>query len=61
MKMGKCGIHLMTPDSICGPSVHHGKLFLRLAQQAVAVESVPYAGLVKGVREGRSRKYKTLG
>ena len=33
-------------------SVHRGKRFLRLAQQAVAVEPVPYAGLVKGVLEG---------
>lgn len=36
-------------------SVHRGKLFLRLAQQAVVVEPVTYAGLIKGVREGRSR------
>ena len=42
-------------------SAHRGKLFLRLAQQAVAVEPVTYAGLIKGVREGRSRKHKALG
>jgi len=42
-------------------SAHRGKLFLRLAQQAVAVEPIPYACLVKGVREGRSRKYNILG
>jgi len=42
-------------------SVHRGKLFSRLAQQAVAVEPVPYANLVKGVREGRYRKYNVLG
>lgn len=36
-------------------SAHRGKLFLRLAQQAVVVEPVTYAGLIKGVREGRSR------
>jgi len=27
----------------------------------VAVEPIPYACLVKGVREGRSRKYNILG
>ncbi|MDP2753108.1 MAG: IS1595 family transposase, partial [Nitrospirota bacterium] len=42
-------------------SAHRGKLFLRLTQQAVAVEPDPYAGLIKGVREGRTRKYKGLG
>jgi transposase-like protein len=34
-------------------SAHRGKLFLRLAQQAVAVEPLPYVHLVKGVRENR--------
>ena len=42
-------------------SAYRGKLFLRLAQQAVAVEPVPYANLIKGVREGRTQKYKSLG
>lgn len=42
-------------------SAHRGKLFLRLAQQAVAVEPIPYASLVKGVQEGRSRTYNILG
>ncbi len=42
-------------------SAHRGKLFLRLAQQAVAVEPVPYVNLIKGVREGRTQKYKSLG
>lgn len=42
-------------------SAHRGKLFLRLAQQAVAVEPVPYANLIKGVREGRTQKHKSLG
>lgn len=42
-------------------SAHRGKLFLRLVQQAVAVEPVPYANLVKGVREGRSRNHNILG
>lgn len=36
-------------------SAHRGKLFLRLAQQAVLVEPITYAGLIKGVRKGRSR------
>jgi transposase-like protein len=35
-------------------SAHRGKLFLRLAQQAVAVEPVPYAYLVRGVRQSRA-------
>jgi len=34
-------------------SCHRGKLFYRLIQQAVAVEPVPYAALVKGVRGRR--------
>ncbi|MDP2754682.1 MAG: IS1595 family transposase [Nitrospirota bacterium] len=42
-------------------SAHRGKLFLRLAQQAVAVEPDPYAGLIKGVRVRRTQKYKRLG
>lgn len=42
-------------------SAHRGKLFLRLVQQAVAVSPVPYAHLVKGVRELRTRKHNTLG
>ena len=42
-------------------SAYRGKLFLRLVQQAVAVEPVPYANLVKGVREGRSRNHNILG
>ncbi len=36
-------------------SAHRGKLFLRLAQQAMVVEPITYADLIKGVREGRSR------
>jgi len=42
-------------------STHRGKLFLRLAQQAVAVDPVPYAYLIKGVRENRASKYNILG
>lgn len=42
-------------------STHRGKLFLRLTQQAVVVDPVTYTGLIKGVREGRSRKRKMLG
>jgi len=38
-------------------SQHRGKLFYRLLQQAVQVEPVPYAALVKGVR-GRAKKTK---
>jgi transposase-like protein len=34
-------------------SRHRGKLFVRLAQQAVAVEPAPYRHLVKHVRRGR--------
>lgn len=34
-------------------SLHPGKLFYRLAQQAVAVEPTPYRQLVKGTRRGR--------
>jgi transposase-like protein len=34
-------------------SAHRGKLFLRLAQQTVAGNPVTYAGLIKGVRNGR--------
>ena len=36
-------------------SRHRGKLFYRLLEQAVAVEPVPYAAMVKGVR-GRKKK-----
>ncbi len=36
-------------------SRHRGKLFYRLLEQAVAVEPVPYATMVKGVR-GRGRR-----
>ena len=35
-------------------SLHRGKLFYRLAQQAVVVDPAPYASLVKHVRLGRS-------
>jgi transposase-like protein len=42
-------------------SAHRGKLFLRLAQQAVAISPAPYAYLVRGVRELRTRKHNTLG
>lgn len=42
-------------------SAHRGKLFLRLAQQAVVVDPVTYGGLIKGVKEGRTRKHKVLG
>jgi transposase-like protein len=42
-------------------SAHRGKLFLRLAQQAVVVSPVPYSFLVRGVRELRTRKHNTLG
>lgn len=42
-------------------STHRGKLFLRLAQQAVVVDPVTYAGLIKGVRKGRYQKHKMLG
>lgn len=36
-------------------SRHRGKLFYRLLQQAVAVDPVPYAAMVKGIR-GRKKK-----
>lgn len=42
-------------------SAHRGKLFLRLAQQAVAVEPLPYQYLVKGVRNARTCKHNILG
>jgi len=42
-------------------STHRGKLFLRLAQQSVVVDPVTYAGLIKGVRQGRHQKHKVLG
>jgi hypothetical protein len=42
-------------------SAHRGKLFLRLPQQAVVVDPVTYAGLIKGVRKGRYQKHKVLG
>jgi len=42
-------------------SAHRGKLFLRLAQQAVVADPVTYTGLIKDVREGRFRKRKVLG
>ena len=40
-------------------SAHRGKLFLRLAQQAVAVEPLPYACLAKGVRQSRDHRHNT--
>lgn len=42
-------------------SAYRGKLFLHLAQQATAVEPLPYARLVKGVRENRSYKHNNFG
>ena len=36
-------------------SRHRGKLFYRLLEEAVAVDSVPYASMVKGIR-GRKRQ-----
>lgn len=42
-------------------SVHRGKLFLRLVEQAVIVPPLPYDCLVKGVREARTYKHKGLG
>lgn len=36
-------------------SRHRGKLFFRLVEQAVAVDPVPYAAMVKGVRGPRKR------
>jgi len=38
-------------------SRHRGKLFYRLLEQAVAVEPVPYAAMVKGVRGLRRRRH----
>lgn len=42
-------------------SAHRGKLFLRLAEQAVVVPPLPYDYLVKSVREARTHKHKGLG
>jgi len=42
-------------------SAHRGKLFLRLAQQAVSVEPIPYSYLVKEVRASRSNKQRLRG
>jgi transposase-like protein len=39
-------------------SRHRGKLFYRLAQQAVAVDPAPYASVVKHVRTGPRRRRK---
>lgn len=41
-------------------SRHRGKLFYRLVQQAVAIESTPYKAMVKNVR-GRKSKNTTYG
>ena len=38
-------------------SRHRGKLFYRLLEQAVAVDPVPYAAMVKGLRGPRRRRY----
>jgi len=38
-------------------SRHRGKLFYRLLEQAVAVDPVPYAAMVKGVRGLRRRRH----
>jgi len=38
-------------------SVAAGKLFYRLLEQAVAVDPVPYAAMVKGVRGLRRRRH----
>ena len=38
-------------------SRHRGKLFYRLLEQAVAVDPVPYAAMVKGVRGLRRRPH----
>ena len=38
-------------------SRHRGKLFYRLLGQAVAVDPVPYAAMVKGVRGLRRRPH----
>lgn len=54
-------MHLTALDSICGHLSIAVSFFLRLAQQAAVEDPVVYAGLVKGAREGQSRKYKTLG
>lgn len=37
-------------------SRHRGKLFYRLLEQAVVVEPVPYAAMVKGIRGRRKRR-----
>jgi len=42
-------------------SRHRGKLFFRLAEQAVAVEAVPYRRLVQHVRPRRRPHHKGLG
>jgi len=42
-------------------SRHRGKLFFRLVQQAVAVEPVPYARLVRPDGHRRPRRHKGLG
>ena len=42
-------------------SRHRGKLFFRLVQQAVAVEPVPYARLVRREGRRRPRRHKGLG
>ena len=42
-------------------SRHRGKLFFRLVQQAVAVEPVPYARLVRPDGHRRRRRHKRLG
>ena len=39
-------------------SRYRGKLFYRLIQQAVAIEPVPYAALVKQVRGPKPKKHK---
>jgi hypothetical protein len=40
------------------PSQHRGKLFYRLAQQAVAVSPAPYDAIIQHVRGQQSRKHK---
>ena len=42
-------------------SRHRGKLFFRLVQQAVAVEPVPYARLIRPDGRRRPRRHKRLG
>jgi hypothetical protein len=37
-------------------SRHRGKLFYRLVQQALAVDPVPYASIVRHVRSGKPRR-----